>query len=197
MLALLAAAAAAQIATAPVTKPPPSCSYDRAAMLALDQHSFDQDMSGGWRKLALQGCDLAAADLIRDWRVAHGSEADILYWHEGQLRANAGQTPQAIELFEKSRKPAAEDAPLGWNLYVDGSIAFLRRDRASLEQARAKLASLPRPAWFNPTGPDGKPLSIAWPLNLHVLDSFLRCWDKNYKEAYGCAPPVVKVPVRP
>lgn len=45
MLALLLAAA--QPADA-LTAPAPDCSYDLAAMLALDRDAFDQDMEGGW-----------------------------------------------------------------------------------------------------------------------------------------------------
>lgn len=48
------------------------CHYDRNALVALDLGAFDQDMSGGWRTLEVKGCPLEAADLIRDWRRAHG-----------------------------------------------------------------------------------------------------------------------------
>ena len=172
----------------------PTCSVDRAALLALDWQAFDQDMTGGWRTLENRGCDIAAAELIRDWRAAHpatdAGRAGLLAWHEGQLRANAGQRAAAIKLFERARKSRQEDRGFGWNLYVDGSIAFLRRDRPGLSAARAKLAVLPRPAGLDSVGPDGKPRSIRWPMNLSVLDGFLRCWDKPYKQAYACAPPM-------
>ena len=46
-LALLAAQAA----------PSSPCQYDRARLLALDQNAFDQDMTGGWRKLEEDGCE--------------------------------------------------------------------------------------------------------------------------------------------
>lgn len=172
--------------------PPGPCAYDRAAMLALDERGFDQDMAGGWRALGNAGCDHEAADLIRDWRAAHRADlppdhAALLFWHEGQLRANAGETAAAIALFGRSRKTKAQDAGFGWNLYVDGSIAFLRRDRAGLDAARATLAALPRPAGYAPVGPDGKPVAIRWPMNLNVLDGFQRCWDRPYKQAYVCA----------
>lgn len=114
----------------------------------------------------------------------------ILTWHEGQARAMAGQTQQAIELFDQSRHPPEEDAPFGWNLYVDGSIAFLRGDRQALQSARDRLAILPRPENFSPVGTDGEVIEIAWPLNLNVLDAFLRCWGQPYKAAYFCPAPV-------
>ena len=160
-------------------------------MLALDQKSFDQDMTGGWRQLSNDGCDVEAADLIRLWREAHASQDSLLFWHEGQLRANAGQTEAAILLFERSRKTPAEDAGYGWNLYVDGTLAFLRSDRAGLESVREELAKLPRPDGFSSlTAPDGKPVTLDWPMNLNVLDGFLRCWCQPYKKAYSCAKPM-------
>jgi hypothetical protein len=170
----------------------PDCAYDRAAMMALPQQAFDQDLTGGWRGLSMRGCEAEAADLIRDWRDANKPEQNIgiLYWHEGQLRANLGQNDAAIALFERSRKTVEEDRGMGWNLYVEGSIAFLRRDRAAFDRAYAALAVLPKPAGFEPRGPDGKPIALRWPMNLNVLDGFARCWDKSYKEAYAtCATP--------
>jgi hypothetical protein len=170
----------------------PDCTYDRAGMLALPQQAFDQDMDGGWRELSMRGCEIEAAALIHDWRVTNkpDQDAQILFWHEGQLRANLGQSAAAIMLFEQSRKTAEEDHGMGWNLYVDGSIAFLRHDRVAFDKAHAALALLPKPDDFQPRGPDGKPVAIVWPLNLNVLDGFARCWNKPYKEAYACPAPI-------
>ncbi len=199
ILIALVVAQAAPVATGrkpPLAAPmPASCRYDKAAMLALDERAFDQTMSGGWRALASAGCDLAAADAIQAWRAAHGGEprtAGLLNWHEGQLRANAGQTAPAIALFETARKAPAEDAAFGWNLYVDGSIAFLRRDLAGLDAARARLAALPRPPGYAPVGVDGKPRAFAWPMNLNILDGLVACWNRGYKQAYACAKPAVR-----
>lgn len=184
ILASLALAAASAAGGAP------TCSYDRAAMLALDQPAFDQDMHGGWRALAAKGCDLEAAELIRQWREVHHATEPILFWHEGQMRANAGDYANAISLFERSRHPADADMMWGWNLYVDGSIAFLRGDRPALEAARGRLAILPRPpALPEVRNADGAPVAIAWPMNLHVLDGLLRCWGQSYRRAYNCPPP--------
>lgn len=190
MLAFLALLAAQ---TSPAT--PTDCRYDKPAMLALDERGFDQTVTGGWRVLANAGCDAQAADLIAEWRSSHPANprtAGLLQWHEGQMRANAGQTARAITLFEAARKPTEEDAGFGWNLYVDGSIAFLRRDLAGLDTARAKLAALPRPTGYAPIGADGKPRAYAWPMNLNILDGFVACWNRPYKQAYACAKPPVK-----
>lgn len=170
--------------------PSAACAYDVEAALAMDQKQFDQDKDIGWRKLADAGCDLEAADLVKRWRIAHQSSASILYWHEGQLRANAGQTSAAISLMERSRKTQKEDAGFGWNLYVDGTVAFLRQHRREIELARAKLAKLPRPDHLGLIGPNGKPINVAWPLNLNVLDGLISCWGKAYKTAYACSKPM-------
>ena len=97
MLALLLAAA--QPAEAP---PLPDCSYDLEAMLALDRKAFDQTLpDGGWRALArTDGCEIAAAELIRAWRHEKRDHEAILYWHEGQMRAFGGQTAEAIAGIE-------------------------------------------------------------------------------------------------
>jgi len=189
LIALLVAQAA------PTPPAPANCRYDEAAMLALDERAFDQTPTSGWRPLAAAGCDLVAADAIAAWRASHAGDprtAGLLNWHEGQLRANAGQTAPAIALFEAARKPLPEDMGFGWNLYVDGSIAFLRRDLAGLDTARAKLAALPRPAGYAPVGVDGKPRAYAWPMNLNILDGFVACWNRGYKQAYACAKPAVR-----
>lgn len=191
MLAFLA------LLAAPIqTETPPAsstgCRYDKPAMMALDERAFDRTMTGGWRTLAKAGCDAQAADLIAEWRSSHPANArtaGLLQWHEGQLRANAGQTARAIALFDAARKSAEEDAGFGWNLYVDGSIAFLRRDLPGLDAARAKLTALPRPAGYAPIGADGKPRAYAWPMNLNILDGFVACWNRPYKQAYACAGP--------
>ena len=188
MFGLLLAAA---VTAAPSADP---CAYDRDKVMSLDQKAFDQDLKGGWRVLESNPlCYVAAADLIRNYREAHHSKSTILFWHEGQMRASAGQTVAAISLFEQSRQTRD---PIGWNFYVDGTIAFLRHDRAALQAARDKLAALPKPADFHPVGPDGKPFKIDWPPNLNILDGFLTCFNRSYEKAYGtreCAKPLAAV----
>lgn len=184
-LALLLAQAAAG-----GSPPPPDCRHDQAATLSLDFEAFDQSMTSGWRPLARKGCTAEAADLIRDYRIAHPEtkRASLLLWHEGQLRATAGETQAAIALFRQAYKPAEMDSGFGWNLYVDGTIAFLSRDRTALLTARQKLAALPKPAdWDTDTARANARTGVpSWPLNLGVLDGFLRCFDKPYAETYIC-----------
>lgn len=151
----------------------------------FDRNAFDQDMEGGWRPLAMRGCDLEAAELIREWRHQKRDHASILYWHEGQLRAQSGQTEQAISLFRLTYKSPDDDADFGWNHYVDGTIAFLSRNEKELATAIERLTKVPEPDNNRFTRPDGTVVEMDWPPNLDVLRAFERCWDKPYNEAYG------------
>lgn len=168
---------------------------ERERLLCLDQEAFDQDVSqggGGWRAIGNKpGCDMAAADLIRDYRVKHGATETILFWHEGQLRAFAGAYPEAIALFQQSRKPEAQNAG-GWNAYVDASIAFLQGDRGRLVEAREALAMTPavegfvvKDGVFEIPNNSGSPIKMRWPPNIDVVDGLIRCFGKTYTTAYS------------
>ena len=188
MIAILLAALAIQSA------PVPACSHDREALLALDQQAFDQDRNGGWRPLVESGCYAEAAELIAAYRERHGNQATILYWHEGQLRAMAGETTAAVALFNRARHPGGNALDASWNLYVDGSVAFLNRDRPALLAARDASAAMERPDTISVVVEDGTahdvplPAGIRWPPNLHVLDGLLACYAEPYAIAYACPP---------
>lgn len=155
--------------------PSKNCEHDRTRLLALDENQFDQDLKGGWRELSSRpGCLLAAADLLRDYRHAHSKDAGLLTWHEAQLRASAGQYPEAIALMKQAYKPAEKDLA-GWNLYVDGTIAFLRRDLAALKQAKAKLPEVKAP------------VTEGMPPNIDVIEGLENCFDQPYAKAYELA----------
>lgn len=164
-------------AAVPAPAPPPDpCQVDRRAMLALGMDAFDQDHQGGWRPLSERpGCKGTAADLIRDYRLFMQDRIPILYWHEGQLRADLGQNEAAAQLMDRTRRDPGDERAPWWNAYVDGTIAFLRGNRAALVAARQRLAAVPRPA---DTG------GRAWPPNLAVVDGLLRCFGRPYAEAY-------------
>ena len=191
MLALLLA-----LAQPADTPPAPDCSYDLEAMLALDRKGFDQTLpDGGWRGLYERGCYAEAAELIRAWRHEKRDHASILYTHEGQMRAYAGQTEQAIALLRLTYKPMDEDANFGWNFYMDGIIAFLERDREALDTAIARLKVVPRPQNLpRLVDPQGNPVEIIWPPNMNVLRAFERCWERTYREAFekDCITPFAK-----
>lgn len=171
----------------------PDCSYNLEAMLELDRNAFDQDIpDGGWRGLSRDGCHEAAAELIREWRHAKRDHASILYWHEGQMRAFAGQTDEAIALFDLTRSSIDDDAGFGWNHYVDGTIAFLRGHREGLTRSIERLKSVPEPENNSFTRADGTVIKMSWPPNLNVLNRFEYCWGRSYADAYAsedCTPP--------
>jgi hypothetical protein len=175
--------------------PSKSCRYDRARLLALDENQFDQDMSGGWRALAsTPGCALVAADLLHDYREAHHKDSGILFWHEAQVRADVGRYHEAIALMKRAYKPAKADKA-GWNLYVDATIAFLRRDRTAFEHAKIKLAAVQPPTgadippvingYMEADFADGSKRKIRWPINIDVVEGLENCFDKLYVEAYN------------
>ena len=116
------------------------CNHDRERMLSLNLKSFDQDEGDGWRKIAkVEGCKPVAADIIREYRIKNSTKESILYWHEGQLRAELGENESAIFLFEKTRRPSDLNR-IGWNFYLDASIAFLKKDKEKLLKSRNLLA---------------------------------------------------------
>ena len=162
-------------------------------MLALNEAEFDQNPAEGWRKVdSAPGCHLAAADLIETYRQEHPSHSRNLYWHEGQLRAFAGENEDAIALMENSRAPAMEDL-IGWNSYIDATIAFLEKNKQLLLKARNELANtapgkdLPQPknGFIELPDANGQTMKLPWPPNLDVVDGLIHCFDKSYKEAYN------------
>ena len=178
-----------------------SCAFDRQAMLNLNYDAFDQDLragGGGWRKIANRpGCELTAADLIRDYRDENRVHEPLLYWHEGQLRALAGQTLQAVSLYERTKSEGRND----WNAYVDATVAFLEKDKAALVAARERLLAV--------EPPDGEVLVngsieivddagvrhlFRWPLNIEVVDQLLECFGETYRNAQvaACREPTLR-----
>ena len=146
-------------------------------------------MNGGWRPLAATpGCRAQAADVLRSYRERVQRRIGTLYWHEGQLRAELGETDAAIALLERGRHPTDED---GWNDYVDATIAFLRNDRRRLLAVRDRLAERPKPAdWATGVDTKGNPVAAPpWPMNLNVVDRLIACFGRSYREAYRCEVP--------
>lgn len=180
-----------------------NCSYDRKALLSLDEQAFDQDLTsggGGWRKLSrTPGCELAAADLLSAYRAAHPAASSLLAWHEGQVRASANQYSMAIPLLASHRKDPSNDWA-GWNHYVDATVAFLKGDKGALLRARDRLADVLYPNDADmPPFKDGHmeipvqegqpPIRVRWPPNIDVVDGLVKCFGKPYSEAYGACRP--------
>jgi hypothetical protein len=140
--------------------------------MALDYDSFDQSVpNGGWRAIVddteagkvLDAYNVHNSDVLKPW------QKRIIKWHAGQAYGFANLKQLAINRFKKSYNPEeAPDDRFGWNLYVEGSVAFLEQDMTSLVDARDRLKKL------NPGSPNTK-----------ILESFVRCFKKPYREAYN------------
>lgn len=186
---LLAAPAAAWAQTDPAQCEGELAAAREAGVAQLPFDAFDQSEDSGWRPLAAHGCYRAAALLVDEY-AAHGPDGEanltILRFHAGQMYAFAGDYPDAIERFEESYQDRAlveslaEEGQVdmsraihGWNVYVDATLAFLRRDRGQLEAHRQELAEL---------ADDG---ILGTEINLRAVDRLLNGFENSYADAYG------------
>jgi hypothetical protein len=158
---------------------------EREALLSLDYNSFDQSLpDGGWRKY--QRCSLLTRGLLDAYTARHEKtlqkqQWDVLVWHSGQISAKVGDDTDAIDKMRQTLKPNEKptDAFL-WNPYAKATIAFLKKQRPALLAERKKLA---------------RGLSPLNRVNLRVVDTFVRCFQSTYNEAYfeGCHPPETNI----
>lgn len=173
-----------------------ACGVDsehRSRLMALSPNEFDQDLTGGWRPVADRaGCELAAATLLKDYIDENGIEPDdgAMHWHVGQMLAFAGSDEAAIPWLEMT--PQTEPA---LQLYVEGTVAFLARDRVALQNAidslsavKVSVAEREMKRQFLEDNPD---ISVPEgfldePPNLRVLEGLLGCFEDPYSVAYGC-----------
>lgn len=196
--ALLAFTGAAHAQTA--QKSAAECGADPPnPYLRLSPAEFDQRIGKGWRLVGNEeGCELAGADLIATYRdEVMAKHIAGLNGHEAQLRASAGDFPKAAELYRRnlafSVAQAAEMQDYSDVLYIEATIAYLERDRATLEAKRAQLAALPKPDWHDEVAArylkenPKAAASLTWPRNLNVVDGLIACFDKPYREAYSAA----------
>jgi hypothetical protein len=160
----------------------PACrltAADKAANAQLTYDDFDQKgtLPSSWRALSNARCDLLAAEAAEDYMLhreglTQGLRLNLLF-HEGQTLAMAGEERMAAKLVAAAKdleqKP---DDLFDWNTYVEGSWAFLVKDRARLDAAAAKLSAA-----------RGKENAI----NARVLRGLQACFARPYREAYGPA----------
>lgn len=160
-----------------------SCSFNRNNLLAQDLDTFDQSTSGV-RSVYTQApeCKLAAAELISDYRARRPElsldfNSYLLFWHEGQLRAEIGDYSSALPLLDRARMRAEVGPEVSsiWNFYVEATMAFVRRDKAALVTARQKLATVPA----------NYLRGIKQVPNLKVVDALISCFDRSYADAYN------------
>lgn len=150
--------------------------------LNQDYKSFDQTQKLGWRQVAQGGRFKQAAKLIDRYLKRHKnldvSQIVNLHFHAGQLHAFADRNDIALERFKKAKyDPIPEVDPVQmkaffeeWNIYVDATIAFIKKDRMKLLENRTRMANIPNIS---------REMS-----NLDVVDSLIRNFDKRYFEAY-------------
>lgn len=115
-------------------------------MNELSPYEFDQT-DKGWPALDSEGKYLEAAEAIKFYidsnkdKIANQNEVSIqtLFFHAGQEYAMEGGEyyPRAIEMMKKSYKSSES-----WNIYVNGSIAFLSADQSKLKVCSDELAKL-------------------------------------------------------
>lgn len=151
--------------------------------LDQDYKSFDQAQKLGWRQVAQEGRFKEAAKLIDRYLKRHKgldvSQIANLHFHAGQLYAFANSYDIALERFKKAKyDPIPEVDPVQmkaffeeWNVYVDATIAFIKKDRMKLLEYRTQMANIPNIS---------REMS-----NLDVVDSLIKNYDKPYLEAYG------------
>lgn len=178
---------------------PIATEYDR--LLKLSYEEFDQDLDGGWRALEARGrCAPIAAKLILDYLGANQDselspmQVRLLLWHAAQTTAYYNEVA-AIDLFEKTYETTTRSTQ--WDIYVDGTIAFLRKDRRALDDALNMLSKqnvtveeqTERQVFLdanpNLTMPKG---FVTDPPNLPVLRALKRCFHLPYRVAYNTCP---------
>lgn len=93
-----------------------------------------------------------------------GFEAGNLHWHLGQMHAFSDNREAAIEEMKLSY---LEGMPIFWKCYVDGSIAFLKKDKQKLLAAYELLKNQ-----------DNQ-------MNMDVLERLIENFDKSYWNAYN------------
>ena len=158
------AVAAASTCTVPAS--------EEVAQRALPYAAFDGRAGPfGWRALAAAGCTDSAVSLLAQYAEANRSrlapaQRRELAFHTGQALAMAGREQEAIAPLELA---VDSDAPAEWATYVKATLAFLRRDGAALQAARASYAEL-----------------APGSMRLRIIDGLVACPTEPYMKAAHC-----------
>jgi len=136
VLAMLLAAAPANCALS---------SGNVTQQLALAYEQFDSaEGSKSWRQLAGSGCADAAVELLRRYdevnasRLTAGQRSELAF-HQGQVLAFADRNAEALRHLDRALAIGGDEE---WTTYLAATIAFLRRDRRELEEARKRYARI-------------------------------------------------------
>lgn len=154
---------------------------EKAANAKLSFDDFDQTgtLPSTWRALMNRDCPGRAAEAADDYLVngppqTPEHKSDILF-HEAQALAIMGDNAQASRLVSAAIPPdRSGHGDLDWTTYLEGTWAFLVKDRATLDAAMAKMMAEP--------GETNR-------VDANVLRGLQMCFDKDYDTAYNdCRP---------
>jgi hypothetical protein len=99
----------------------------------------------------------------------------ILFFHAGQSYAFENLYEVAARRIEASKNDKEEPNPeLHWNLYVEATAAFLKKDKKVLKEKFAEFE---------------KVATEKEKVNVKVVEGLIICFEKPYVEAYGACRP--------
>ena len=136
--------------------------YTRLMGLSLDD--FDQS-NIGFRQYTdnYELICLIIPEYINISKISINQSAN-LHWHLGQMHAFNQNIEKAIAEMEQSN---LDSKPIYWKCYVEGTIAFLKKDKPKLLESLETLRQQ-----------DNQ-------MNIRFLEKFVKYFDKSYREAYN------------
>lgn len=152
---------------------------ERETLLAQDWETFDQKPEG-FRTLVMgeRYCPREAGKLIAEYLLQH-SDLDakqryVSEFHAGQQFAGVDDRPRALAHFYRGFNPHEDVSSSNrWNAYVRATIAFLEKDRDTLE-ASLKVLEAHQDNRMNA-------------INVKLVRSFAANFGKTYDEAIRVA----------
>lgn len=149
------------------------------AMLKMSYWEFDQSEKG-WRSLANPEA-VKVIDRYVELSATTPEDKVNLNFHAGQLYAELGDYQAAIERFRISKHLSSVEWALGWNAYVDATIAFLEGNSVALAHAKTILENQKDFAIIHGT-------ETLYPnqINLKVVERLVEglALKKSYRETY-------------
>ncbi|MCA0131704.1 hypothetical protein [Winogradskyella alexanderae] len=111
------------------------------SIMELSFYEFDQNMDGGWRYYSNKEDFESATTLIKLYLEKHqdieSAKRGIISFHCGQMLALLDKNEEAIPYMEASKMK--ENDVMNWDVYVDATIAFLKKERETFDKKKAEL----------------------------------------------------------